>query len=248
MHTHIYRKRKWMRWPFLCFCRQRWAAGEGGVQRFGDSHRQLCLVVRVGPSVAEKDGPIPYQSRKREGREVQKASRWPRMMTPTIILMADQTVNDEAKSLCSVGSHRVWGPWETLIFTRPQPCSGFCSPSQLCILLSQPLSLWSDWVNYCFIAVPFAITYIFSALLKCFKTEFSGSRVSFCFCAIQGMRREFCMSVYVELRGAFNIVCCLCFMKRLENNQSKRILKHTKMDGEHINKFEYFFYSHYSIS
>lgn len=31
------------------------------------------------------------------------------MMAPTIILMADQTVNDEAKSLCSVGSHRMWG-------------------------------------------------------------------------------------------------------------------------------------------
>lgn len=125
LHTHIYRKWKWMWWPFLCFCRQRWATGEGGVQRFGDSHRQLCLVVRVGPSVAEKDGPIPYQSRKREGREVQKASRWPHVMAPTC--------NSHGWPNCEWWSkkpvfhwlpqmvHRVWGPWETHIFTRPQP-------------------------------------------------------------------------------------------------------------------------------
>lgn len=172
MHIHIYRKQKWMRRPFLCFCRQWWATGEGGVQRFGDSHGQLCLVVWVGPSVAEKDGPIPYQSRKREGREVQKASRWPCMMVPTCNSHGCQTLNDEAKSLCSIGSHR----WSTECEDHGRPTS---SPDLSPVLASvachsrassclSPCHFGLAGVNYCFVTVLFAITYIFSALLKCF--------------------------------------------------------------------------------
>lgn len=139
-------------------------------------------------------------------------------------------------SLCSIGSHR----WSTECEDRGRPTS---SPDLSPALASvahhshtssclSPRHFGLAGVNYCFMTVPFAITYIFSALLKyCFKAEFPGSRVSFCFCAIQGMRKEFRMSLYDELRGAFNIVCCLCLMKRLENNQSKRILKYSKISS-----------------
>lgn len=139
LHTHIYRKWKWMWWPFLCFYRQWWATGEGGVQRFGDSHRQLCLVIRMGPSVAEKDGPIPYQSRKREGREVQKASRWPHVMAP---------------SLCSIGSHR----WSTECEDRGRPTSSpDLSPALASVVhhsrassCLSPRYFGLAGVNYCF--------------------------------------------------------------------------------------------------